>query len=42
MELAEVKAELQEIKNKNLRLWSVIKTLEKNQSSLEDKHKQAQ
>ena len=38
MELAEVKAELQESKNENLRLWSVIKTLEKNQSSLEDKH----
>lgn len=38
MELAEVKAELQESKNENLRLWSVIKTLEKNQFALEDKH----
>lgn len=36
-ELAEVKAELQE-KNENMRLWSVINALQKNQSALQEQH----
>ncbi|CAN6374147.1 unnamed protein product, partial [Urochloa humidicola] len=35
-ELAEVKAELQDSRNENRRLWSVIKALEKNQSVLQE------